>query len=248
MLEAGGVGGVACDGHIHAFAPHDGYAFAHVVRAIAVHFRTGTVGIRLVAHFFQFTGEVVKFRLHIGEAVDAGNNHGSVLAQAVQDDAQGIFAYFVCHFSDFDSAFSCGEGFVSCQEGKALRLFAEEACGEVAVPESYFAVVCHGTGDAECLQAFANGFSSVGSVLATFLEGNGSPYDVCPFGVLETDVLGLLAFQIRVDAVRGADGFSLFDGGNAVCVQYFIDLLDTAVLTFKSYFSFCHSMFLLFYS
>ena len=41
MLETRGIRGVAGDGHVHPFFPHDRHAFAHIVRAVAAHSRAG---------------------------------------------------------------------------------------------------------------------------------------------------------------------------------------------------------------
>ncbi|MBR5219771.1 MAG: aminoacyl-tRNA hydrolase [Clostridia bacterium] len=46
MLEAGGVGGIARDGHVGVLMPHDGHALAHVVRAVAVDLRAVAGGVR----------------------------------------------------------------------------------------------------------------------------------------------------------------------------------------------------------
>mgnify|MGYP002508878597 CR=1 FL=1 len=50
----------------------------------------GGTGRTLHPDNMALAGTVVKLGLHIGEAVDAGDNLGGVLAQAVEDDAQGF--------------------------------------------------------------------------------------------------------------------------------------------------------------
>ena len=83
MLEAGGVGGVAGDGNADLLQLHDGDAFGNVVRAVALDVRTGAVGVGLLADDLDFLGVGVKLGLDVGEAVDAGDDEGGVLAQAV---------------------------------------------------------------------------------------------------------------------------------------------------------------------
>ena len=89
MLEAGRVGGVTGDGDVHALGMHDGNALADVVSAVAAN--VGALGLAVadLAHDIQLAGEVVELGLNIGEAVDAGDDLSGVLAETVQNDAQG---------------------------------------------------------------------------------------------------------------------------------------------------------------
>ena len=50
VLEAGGVGGVAGDRHVHAFVVVDGHALAHVVGAVAAHLGLFALGIGDLPH------------------------------------------------------------------------------------------------------------------------------------------------------------------------------------------------------
>ena len=109
VLEAGGVGGVTGDGYIHVLLPQYGYAFADVVGTVAVDLGAGTVAVGLAAYDAELAGEVVELGLHIGEAVDAADDHGSVLAQAAEDAAEGLAAYLVSHLGDLDGAFGSSE-------------------------------------------------------------------------------------------------------------------------------------------
>ena len=72
---------------------HDGNALADVVGAVAVDGGTGTIGVGDGLDNLQLAREVVELGLHIGEAVDAGDDLGGVLAQAVEDDAHKPFYY-----------------------------------------------------------------------------------------------------------------------------------------------------------
>ena len=114
--------------------------------------------------------------------------------------------------------------------------------------QAYFAVVGYRSGNTESLQAFADSFGSIGRMDTIFLDCNSSPDYVGPFCIFETDILSLFTFQIRIDSFCVANCFGFFDRSDAIGVQYFVDLSDPTILTFKFYFSFCHSVFLLFYS
>ena len=93
MLEAGGVRGVTCDADINIFLPKDSHAFANVVCTVAVDGSTRTVAVRNALHFLQFASEVVELCLHVCEAVDAADDHGCVLAQAVEDATEGLVGW-----------------------------------------------------------------------------------------------------------------------------------------------------------
>jgi hypothetical protein len=80
VLEARGVGGVACDGNVHALMPHDGNAFVDVVRAIAANLGLVAVRERLGADDFKLAGLVVVLGFHMRKAVHAGNDIARVLA------------------------------------------------------------------------------------------------------------------------------------------------------------------------
>ena len=120
VLEAGGVGGVAGDGNVNALSLHDCNAFENVVRAVALHLCLLTVGVRCFADYVELAGVEVILRLHISEAVDAGNDHGGILAEAVEDNAKGLFANLVCRTRDADCAFSGCERLMAGKESKAL--------------------------------------------------------------------------------------------------------------------------------
>ena len=102
MLEADGVGGVAGDGALNILLLHDGNTLHDVVRAVALDSSTLAGGEGDLLHDGQgLRGDII-LGLHIGEAVDTGNDVSSILAQAVQDDAQGGLADLVCGAGDTD--------------------------------------------------------------------------------------------------------------------------------------------------
>ena len=110
VLEAGRVGGVAGDGHVHALVVHDGHALADVVRAIAADGGALALGVGDLAHDGQLAGVIIKLGLDIGEAVDAADDLGGVLAETVEDDAQRLFAGLVRVADDADRAFGGSKG------------------------------------------------------------------------------------------------------------------------------------------
>ena len=124
VLEPGGVGGVAGDGHVHAFEVHDGHALADVVGAIAADVGPLALGVADLPDDLQLVGVVVELGLDVGEAVDAGDDLGRILAKAVQDDPQGLLADLVGVADDADGALGGGEGLMAGQEGEALGFVA----------------------------------------------------------------------------------------------------------------------------
>ena len=57
------------------------YAFLYIVGAVAVYFRSGALqifGVAFPEYFFQLAGEVIILCLHIGEAVDTGDDLSGV--------------------------------------------------------------------------------------------------------------------------------------------------------------------------
>ena len=90
MLDTGGVGGVAGDGDVNAFQMHDGNTFADIVSAVALDVCTLGLGVTDLTDHVDLTGSIVKLSLNIGKAVDTGDDLCSVLAQTVQDNAQGL--------------------------------------------------------------------------------------------------------------------------------------------------------------
>ncbi len=233
VLEPGGVGGVAGDGHVHALVMHDGNALADVVSAVAADGGALTVGVLDLPDDVQLAGVVVELGLDVGKAVDAADDLGGVLAQAVQDDPQGLLAGLVGVADDADGALGGGEGLVAGQEGKALGLIPQQHGAQVAVAQARLAVLGHGAGDAEGLQALADGLGGLGSGLDTLLQCDGSAHAVCTAGVLEADGLHALDDLIGIETGGLADVAALFNVGNSVLSQDGIDLIDSSLVAFK---------------
>ena len=161
MLETGGVGGVTGDGNVHALLVHDSDAFADVVGAVAAYICP--LGRRSSLYFLttlQFAGVVVKLGLHVGKAVDPGDDLSSILSQAVQDHPQRLLPSLVGHFGDADGAFSSREGLVACQESEALvSLRAAAWLPRLPWPRPTLRSSATEPWNAESLQAFADSFA-----------------------------------------------------------------------------------------
>ena len=233
VLEAGRVGGVTGDGDVHTLGMHDGNALADVVSAVAAN--VGALGLAVadLAHDVQLAGEVVELGLNIGEAVDAGDDLSGVLAETVQDDAQGLLAGLVGVADDADRALSGGEGLVTGEEGKALRLVGQQHRTEVAVAKADLAVLGDGAVDAEGLKTHADHLGGFGRGLHAGLDGDGRADGVRPAGVFKADGLDALDDLIRVKALGLADLAALFDGRDTVLSEDAVDLVDSSLVVFK---------------
>ena len=210
---------------------------ADVICAIAVHLSTRTVAVRFLTNDLQFACEIVELRLYVGEAVDTADDHCSVLTQTVQDAAERVLTHLVSHLGNLDSTLGGSERLVAGEESEALGLLTEQTGGEVTVTYTYLAVVSHRARDTECLQTDTDSLGSVSGVLAAFLQRDCRTYYIRPFGVLKTNTLGLLAGQIRIEAVLLANLVSLLDGSDTVSVQSGENLFLAAVLRLKFYFT-----------
>ena len=89
MLEAVGVRGVAGDRDVDSLVVHDGDALADVVGAVAADLRAVALGEGDLPHDLELAGGVVEAVSHIGEAVDARDDVGRVLAEAVRMTRRG---------------------------------------------------------------------------------------------------------------------------------------------------------------
>ena len=126
MLESCRVGGVAGDGDADVLLLHDGNAFRNVVCAVAADVCAGSLGIRNALDFGDFFGVGIELGLNICEAVDPGDDPGSILSESVEDDLQGVLADLVGVQGDLDGAFRRREGLVSSEEAEAAGLLGEE--------------------------------------------------------------------------------------------------------------------------
>ncbi len=238
MLEAGRVGRVTGNGNVYVLLPQDGYTFAHIVGAIALHLGTGTVRVGNLLHHVHLTRIVVELSLYVGEAVDATDDHGSILAQTVQNDAERLLAHLVCHLSNLDGSLGSRERLVTGKEGKALCLLTKQTGCQVSVSDTYLAVVGNRTGDAEALQTDTDSLGSLGSILHALLDSDGCTADVCPLGILETDALSVFTHLVGVDTCIFANLVCLLDAVDTILLQSSKHLVDAALLTFKTYFSY----------
>ena len=233
MLEPGGVGGVAGDGHVHALVVHDGHALADIVSAEAADSSPLAVGVLVLLDDLQLAGVVVELGLNIGEAVDPGDDLGSVLTQAVQDDPQGLLPGLVGAAGNADSTLSGSEGLVTGQEREALGLVPQQHSAQVAMAQAHLPVLGHGAVDAEGLQADADGLGGLSGGLNALLQRNGSAHGVGPASVLEADGLNALDDLVGIEALSLADLAALFHRGNAILGQDAVDLVDSSLVTFK---------------
>ena len=81
---------------------------------------------------------------------------------------------------------------MTCQESEALGLLLQQHLTQIAVSQTYLAVICDRTGDAEGLQSLADSGCCVRRSAASLLNGDRRTYRVRPAGILETDRLDLL--------------------------------------------------------
>ncbi len=79
-----------------------------------------------------------------------------------------------------DCALSSSKGLVAGQESEALGVLVQQAGAQVAVAQTYLTLLGNGAGDAECLQAFADGCGSLGSGLQATLYSDGRAQGVSP--------------------------------------------------------------------
>ena len=119
------------------------------------------------------------------------------------------------------------------EEAEALGLLREEHFAEVAVAEADLSVIGDGAGDAEGLEADADGGSSVGSLGAAALDSDGAADGVSPDGVLKADGLGLSHYLVAIDALSKSDFFAFFDGRDAVLGEDRVDLIYSSFVAFK---------------
>ena len=230
MLETGGVRGVSGDGYVYVLLPHDGYALAHVVGAVAVYLGTGAVGVSLAEYLLQLAGEVVVLGLYVCKAVDTGDDLRSVLSKTIQDYAQRFLANLVCLGSDSDSALSGCEGLVACQEAEALGVLLQEHLSKVSMSQTYLTLVSYRTRDTESLQALSDGGGSVGSLAAALLDGDSRAGDVSPACVLKADRLNALDLVVYVQSGVLCNLLCFLERSNAIAVQNLIDFVNSSFI------------------
>ena len=195
--------------------------------------------------FLHVGGEVIILGLHVGEAVDAADDHRRVLAQAVEDDAQRLGAHLVRVQRDLDRAFGGREGLVAREESKALGVFIQQHRAQIAVAEANLALVGDGTGDAERLKTLADALGGFGGGGHAFLHRDGGAQFVGPLHVFKADGLGALHDGIRVHALGVVIGLDLVKVLEAVLVKHRLELRHTTFIVFKK--SHCFARLLLIY-
>ena len=99
-------------------------------------------------------------------------------------------------------------------------------------------VVGNRTGDAEALQTNTDSLSSVSSILHALLNGDGGTADVCPLSVLEADALRVLTHLVRIYTCLVTNLVGFFNAVDAILLQSSKNLVNTALLTLKLYFSY----------
>ena len=244
MLEADGVGGVTGDGALDVLLLHDGNALHDVVGAIALDGCTLAGGEGDLLDDGQSLGGDVILGLHISEAVDAGDDVSSILAKAVQDDAQGGLADLVCGAGDADGTLSGCEGLVAGEESEAGGVLAQQTSAQIAVAQTDLTLLSDRAGDGEGFQTFADGSSALGSIGQAALDGDGSAQSVGPDCVIEADGLHAADDLIAVNALCEEHLVASVQRFKAVGLQACLDLRHAAIHRFKS----CHELFLLSYS
>ena len=99
--------------------------------------------------------------------------------------------------------------------------------------ETYLAVVGNRSGDAECLQTFADSLCRVGCVYATLLDSDSRAYDVSPLRILEADRLRLLAHLVGIETFLLANRFRILNTVDTILCKHGIDFIYAALVTFK---------------
>ena len=200
VLEAGGVGRVTRDRHVNILVPQDSHTFANIVSAIALYLQAaGVVAIRNLLDNLQLRGEVVELSLYVCETIDAADDLCSVLAQTVQDNAEGLLTNLVGHLGNLDGTLGSSERLVTSQEGEALSLLAEQTGSQVTMTQTHLTVVGNRTGDTEALQTDTDSLGSVSGSLHTLLDSDSGTTNVCPLSVLEANALCVLTHLIGVN-------------------------------------------------
>jgi hypothetical protein len=122
---------------------------------------------------------------------------------------------------------------VACQECEALGVLLQKHGAQVAVAKADLAVVGDGARDAECLQALADYAGSLRSLAASSLDCESSADCVSPLCIFKADRLDVLYHVIDINTCVIADLLGFLNGGNAIVIQNFIDLVNSSLIRFK---------------
>ena len=183
--------------------------------------------------FLDICGQIVVFGLHIGEAVDAADDHSGILAQSVQDDTEGFLADLIGVESDLDRALGSRKGLVAREESEALGLLIEQHGAQVAVADTDLTLVSDGTGNTESLQAYADPFCCLCSGLRVLFHGDRRSELICPFDILEADGLCTLNDAVGIHALAVCKSLYILKALEAVLVKNGLQLRHTSFIVFK---------------
>ena len=107
---------------------------------------------------------------------------------------------------------------MASQEAETFGVFFQKHLAQISMTKTYFSLICNGAGNAERLQSFTDGSSSICSAAASFLNCNGSANRICPAGILKADGLNFLYLVIYIQSGIFGDFFCFLDGRDAVAV------------------------------
>ena len=131
----------------------------------------------------QLAGVVVELGLHIGKAVDPGDDLSGVLAQAVQDDPQGLATSLVGAAGDADGTLGSGGDSWPARKAKARSRPAaawRPGCRDPDRPSDPRPP----EPSMQSLQARADGLGGLSGGLHALLQSDGGAHGVSPAGVL----------------------------------------------------------------
>ena len=137
----------------------------------------------------KLAGVVIIVCFNKGEAVDAGDNVSGIFAESVKDDLKRSLANLVCGFCNSDCTFGSGKTFVACEKCKALCVFVQQHCTEIAVAEADFALVRNRTGDTERLKTLSDVLCGFGCIFCACLDCDRSTDGVCPNCIFKSNGL-----------------------------------------------------------
>ena len=121
------------------------------------------------------------------------------------------------------------------QEAEAAGLLAQQHGRQVAMAQANGPLIRNRAGDAECLQANADGLGSICSCFAALLQRNGSAKGIGPDSVFKSNRLNGADDSIHIDALLFGIGLYFFQGGEAIFSHAFFNLFDSSIVTFKLY-------------
>jgi len=94
-------------------------------------------------------------------------------------------------------------------------------------------VLRHTAWNAKTLESDANGFRRFRCRSDILFDSNGSPHSISPAGIFKRDRLYGLYDIIRRNTGFSADISGLPDGSDTILIQYAVDFIYAALITFK---------------